>query len=233
MTDENKDSGQVAGQEGTTTPSSSANGDKQGSGFDATKLQSTLESLTKRLDEVDARSKSLQGEKDRGVKRTTDEVEKLKKQIAELEKYRKAGWDDDAAFEEMNFREEVRTLREQIANLQKASAGNGGVDAAKVVVEYGLDPNDPDVIAEITARKWDNPERMELEAARLAKKKQTKPKPTAADAPTSPAPPPPSSMTPQDIEKKAGELRELYKSPTKNRKAIEELEKLLDPHLPK
>lgn len=189
MTDTDLDSGQEAGTAGNTNQTGSEQkGDKQSS-FDAKSLQSTLESLVKRLDEVDARSKSLQGDKDRGVKKTNDEVEKLKNKIAELERYRKAGYDDDTAFEEMTFREEVRSLREQIATINKASAGNGGVDTAQVVSDAGLDPADPDVIAEITAKRWDNPDAAELAAFRLAKRKGKAIQPSEADKATPPSKP--------------------------------------------
>jgi len=167
--------------EHTNSAGSQETGDKQSS-FDATKLQSTLEALAKKLDEVDKRSASLQGDKDRGVNKATAEVEALKKKIAELEKYRKAGYDDDAALEEISFRESVREVKNQIAELKAVSAGNGAVDVAKVVSDHGLDVKDPEVIVEILSKKWDNPDLAELAVRRFKDKQAAKPEPSDADA---------------------------------------------------
>lgn len=217
------DSDQNDGTAENTNSAGSQTGDKQGSS-DAKSLQSALESLTKRLDEVDARSKALQGDKDRGVKKANEEVERLKGKIAELEKYRKAGYDDDTAFEEITFREDVRALREQIANLNKASAGNGAVDAAKVVENLGLSATDPDVVAEITARKWDNPDALELAARRLKDRKATSLQPSEADRPTPPAG---GAPTPKNKDEIAARIVELSKNYTYNAAEIDRLDKQL------
>jgi DNA repair exonuclease SbcCD ATPase subunit len=128
---------------------SQGKGDSSGS-FDASKLQSMVEALTRKLDEVDERSKSLQGDKDRGVNQTKDEVKELKRKIAEIEKLKKSGLDEDGAIEEHSFREEIRTVKDQLSKLvstQVVPTGNGEnlVDeVAKVFAEFGLDPNHPE-----------------------------------------------------------------------------------------
>lgn len=184
---EDLDSGQKSVDGGTTNPAGSqTGGDKQGS-FDAAKLQSALEAFTKRLDEVDARSKSLQGDKDRGVAKTTKEVDELKKKIAELEKFRKAGYDDETAWEEMSFRESVMSLKEQIAKLNSVPAGNGAVDVAKVFSELELPVN-----AETEALKlkhYASADEAYATAAKYLASQKSKPTPSAADAPTPQAQP--------------------------------------------
>lgn len=150
MAENDLDSGQPAGTSSTPTgESSQGKGDSSGS-FDAAKLQSTIESLSRKLDEVDARSKALQGDKDRGVNQTKDEVKELKRKIAEIEKLKKSGLDEDGAIEEHSFREEVRSVKDQLSKLtspQSATAGNGNGladEAAKVFAEYEISPNDPE-----------------------------------------------------------------------------------------
>lgn len=170
-----------------TGEGSTGKGDSGGS-FDAVELKSAIEALTKRLDEVDARSKSLQGDKDRAVTKTKNEVDELKRKIAEIEKLKKSGLNEEEALHELSFREEVRSIREQIGNLNQAqpsTTGNGNglsVDAAKVISEYGLDGNDPDVITNILSKKFDDERDLKFAALDLAYRR-TKNAPSAAAAP--------------------------------------------------
>lgn len=156
-----------------TGGSSEGKGDS-GSSFDAKALQASFEALTKRLDEVDARSKSLQGDKDRGIKKANDELNELKRKFAEIEKLKKSGLDEDTAFEELGFREEVRAVREGLSKLNPAQpqpAGNGAgvvVDSAEVIKKYDLEGNDPEVIEKIFRGNFKSPEEMELAALRIA-----------------------------------------------------------------
>ena len=106
MTENEKDSGSVGGNEGVPTPPISDQQNVQQSSDAAAKLQSTLDTLTKKLDEVDTRSRTLQSEKDRGVTKTRKEVEELKRQIAEYERLKGSGLEVDAAVEEVTFRDE-------------------------------------------------------------------------------------------------------------------------------
>lgn len=179
MTD-NLDSGQS-----TQTPASpnagglNGQGDKQSSGFDAAKLQSTIEALTRKLDEVDKRSASLQGDKDRAVTKTAKEVDDLKRKIAEIEKLKGSGLDSDAAIEEFSFREDVRAIKDQLSKLGQAPAtpaGNeqSGADAAKVVEQYGFTKEDVDAQA-LARLHGSDPEKLEGELAKLAFKRQRTP----------------------------------------------------------
>lgn len=167
--------------------SSSGQGDSGGS-FDAKSLQASFEALTKRLDEVDARSKALQGDKDRAVTKTKADVDELKRKFAEVEKMKKSGLDEDAAFEEVSFREEVRAVRDQLSKLNPAQpqpAGNGegkAVNAAEVIKKYALDGSDPEVIERIFRQDFSSPQELELAALKIAyqRAKPNEPNPAAA-----------------------------------------------------
>jgi hypothetical protein len=184
------DSDQVARTVDTNQPSSQNEGGKPGS-FDAKALQTAIDSIAKKVEEIDARSKSLQGDKDRSVVKTNKEVEELKRKFAEIEKFRKAGYDDDTAFEESDFRDAVRALKNQIATVSQAPAGNGVVDVAKVIAETGLDAQDPEVVASgIAGKQYASVLEAENAALRLKLQKATKPQPSDADRVSSPLSPP-------------------------------------------
>ena len=165
MTENQMDSGDPVG-----TPNQQGS-DSKGS-EEAAKLSLVLESLTKRLDEIDGRTKALQGEKDRGVNKTRKEVEQLKQQMAEIEKLKKAGYGEDEAFEELSFRKEISDVKEALksfGSVQTQTAGNGesaGVDVAKVFGERGLDLKDPQVALEAN-KKYASPQEAELAAYKL------------------------------------------------------------------
>lgn len=189
MASNDLDSNHTEGTPASPNTGSSAESGDSGGSFDASKLQTTIEALTKRLDEVDSRSKALQGDKDRGITKTKSEVEELKRKFAEIEKLKKTGLDEDAAFHEFSFREEVTSLREQLSKLnsaQPSTAGNGAgavVDKAKVIAEYGLDGNDPEVIAELISKNLNSPLEAENAALKLAYRR-AKPTPSSVAAST-------------------------------------------------
>ena len=151
-------------------------GDSSGS-VDALKLQSTIEALTKKLDEVDARSKALQSDKDRGITKTKSEVDDLKRKIAEIEKLKRSGLDEDGAIEELSFREEIRSIRDQLSKLNQAqpeTAGNGKSlveEVQSVFNEFGVDPNTPEAISLYNLKGTD----LVKGVAKLAIKNQSKP----------------------------------------------------------
>lgn len=211
------------------TGGSAGNGDSGGS-FDASKLQTTIEALTKRLDEVDSRSKALQSDKDRGITKTKSEVEELKRKFAEIEKLKKSGLDEDTAFEELSFRDEIRAVREQLKSLspaQPSTAGNGAgavADKAKVIADYGLDGNDPEVIAEIVGKNFNSQLEAENAALKLAYRR-AKPTPSSVAASTAVVGSTPQIQNEGEL---VTRLAQLQKEPTKNREAIKELEKKLN-----
>jgi hypothetical protein len=165
MTDNQMDSGDPVG---TPNPQ----GSDSDSSKEAAKLSSVLDSFAKKLEEIDGRTKALQGDKDRGVNKTRKEVEQLKQQMAEIERLKKAGFGEDEAFEELSFRQELSEVKEALKNFGSArtqTAGNGegeGVDVAKVFGERGLDLKDPQVALEVS-KKYGSPAEAELAAYKL------------------------------------------------------------------
>jgi hypothetical protein len=189
MADNDMDNGSTL--EGTPTSPTAGGSQGQGassSSFDAAKLQATLEALTKKVEEADARSRSLQGDKDRGVAKTRKEVDALKAQFAEIEKLTRDGMALDDAVEEYDFRSTVRELKTQLANLIPApnpTAGSGTVEAAnvaKVFADYGLDLKDPRVL-EVAQRGYKDPDALELAAFKLSKSLAASPTPNPAQNP--------------------------------------------------
>jgi len=221
------DSGQSNGTPASPNAGGSVgNGDSNGSN-DASKLQSTIEALTKKLDEVDARSKALQSDKDRGVNKTKEEVTELKRKIAEIEKLKKAGLDEDGAIEELSFRDEIRAVRQQLSQLnptptQPAGNGNGqAVDKAKTLQEYGLSENDPDVATELSGKVFNTALELENAALKIAYKRANKPQPDNSAAPAYQSGTP---NTPPNEDKIYSELAELSKNYTANKSKIEALQ---------
>lgn len=190
MADNDVDSGQPEGTAGSpNSAGSQGKGDSSGS-VDAQKLQTAIEALIKRQDEIDARTRALQGDKDRGVTKARQEVDDLKRKFAEIEKLKKSGLDEDTAFDELSFREDVRSLRQEISKLNPAqpqAAGNGeklAVDVAKVLADYQLDGNDPEVVEKVLKGNYSSPEQAELAALKLAYRRanSTTPSPAASTA---------------------------------------------------
>lgn len=228
MTDTNMDSDPQAGTPSTPSGGSSGGTGDSGGSIDAKALQASFEALTRRLDEVDARSKALQGDKDRGIKKTNEEVNELKRKFAEIEKLRKSGMDDDAAIEELTFRDEVRSLKDQLAKLNPAQpqpAGNGDrlvVDAAQVVKQYGLDGTDAEVIEKIFRQDFKSQQEVEFAALKIAyqRAKPNQPSPSAAPAQV-------GQPASNDSEATVSRLRDLQKNPIRNKVEIAKLEKEL------
>jgi len=189
MAENNQDSAAAQGQQADQNRQSSQTDGQQSSGFDAAKLQSTLEALTHKLDEVDARSRSLQGDKDRGDNQTRKEVDELKRQVAEYEKLKGTGLDPDAAVEEVTFRDDIRAVKDQLSKLTQTQvsanvAGNntsGAVEADKVIEEEKLDANSPEVVNIIASKDY-TPEGRELALRRLAARNKNKQPLSAASA---------------------------------------------------
>lgn len=228
MADNDMDSGLDIGTASSPNGAGSGGKSDSGSSLDAGKLQSAIEALTKQVAEVDSRTRALQGDKDRGVKKAEGEIDELRRKVAELEKLKKAGYDDDAAFAELSFREEVRAVKEGLSRNQPAPpdpAGNGtgkAVDLAKAIKEYGLDGNDPDVIAKVLNQSYGSQVEAELAAARLAFQRVTAPPPNPA-ASTATVGTPVSNNSSDVVAK----LTKLQKDPIRNRDEIKKLEKEL------
>lgn len=221
MTDE-LDSGLTDGTPSTPNEGGSQGKSDSGGSFDANPLQAAFDALARRVDEVDARSKSLQGDKDRGVKKHDAEISDLKRRFAEIEKLKKSGLDDDAAFEEHGFREDVRAVRERLNKLDPARpepVGNGArsAEAADVVKKYGLDAGDPEVIERVL-RVAQTAEQAELAALRIAYERTNRAPHSPAAAPAltgESAPSDPKDALAREYKQKIEALRQERPNPEK------------------
>lgn len=164
-----------SGTEGSQPEGSSGSG--SGGSFDPAKLQEAISGFSKRLEEIDQRTRSLQGDKDRAVNKTRAELEAIKKQLAEVERLKKLGLSEDEAMEELAYRQ-TRNVQPQAP----VPVGNETVKVDEVIAEYGLDPSNPEVKLAFE-KQFKSREEAELTAARLLK---PKPKPTPAQAPAQP-----------------------------------------------
>jgi hypothetical protein len=201
-----------------------------GGSFDAGKLQATLEKLATKLEEVDARSRSLQGEKDRGVAKTSKELETLKRQFAEIEKLTKGGLGLDEAVEELDFRETVKQLKTQIGQINPVPAqseGNGqsgAVDTAKVFGElFGADSLKDPALAPLLAKQYRNIEEAQAAAYKYHFEVSRQPNPTTSQSPSLAG-----TSVKTDVAAKIMRLQELQKRPTLYRDEINRLTKELD-----
>lgn len=229
MAENDVDSGSAVGTAGSPTPQDSTSGSASSGSFDAAQLQSLIEGFGRRIEEIDARTRSLQGDKDRGVNETKKEVKELKAKIAEYEKLKSKGLTPDDALDEMDFRSTVRQLQEQLGALKSVSAqsagnGAGGADQAAqaVINELKLDANSADVVS-ILSRGLD-PEKQELELRRLATRPRSQPSAaeSATIATTEIAAPN------KDTAALIAKVGELQLSPTKNKAELQKLYAELD-----
>lgn len=230
MADTDLDGGLTNGTPASPNAGGSEGQGDSGNSFDASKLQTTIESLMKRLDEVDARSKALQGDKDRAVNKASAEIDDLKRKFAEIEKLKKAGLNEDDAFTELKFRDEIREVREKLSSInpaQPSPAGNGNglaVEQAKVLSEYGLDGNDPEVIEKVLKQPWKSPAELENLALKVAYKRATSSPPSPAASTSVQGVPAGMSDTASLVQK----LGEMQRTPSKYRKEIAEITAKLD-----
>lgn len=167
--------------EGTTQ--GSKDGGQPGS-IDAVQLQSLIEGLSNRLAEVDARTKALQGDKDRSVQQTKREVSELRTKIDEIERLKGTGLGLDAAIEEVNFRDEVRSLKQKLADYTPANEA-----AANIARKLNLDPNSAEFTA-LSARFTD-PVELAMEAGKLSGSRASVPNGAGVAPLPNNAPPPP------------------------------------------
>ena len=229
MAENDLDSGSASGTTGTPNPETSAR-QAQDNSSDAAKLQTAIDKLNQRLDEVDTRARTVQGEKDKTLKRTSDEVNELRRKFAEIEKLKKSGLDDETAFEELSFRDDVRNLRAEISKLNPAQPQTPGkgesaaVDVAKVISDYQLDGNDPEVIAEVLSKKFASPLEAENAALKLAYRRANPTPPTLGAAATLQGKPAAPSENEDAI---YAQIADLSKNRSLNRDKIAALKKRL------
>jgi len=155
MTDENLDSGQGPADGGQPSSQVAGNGDKRSSGS-ATPEQDVL---GERLTRMEKMISSLQGDKDRSVKRVEGEVGELRKTFGELQSLIKGGLSEDEAFEKLegkradaDFRDAVFEIRNALKNGSFSARAGGAKEQPSVIAQYGLDANDPEVIANVLSQ---------------------------------------------------------------------------------
>lgn len=158
---------------------SGTQGDKQPS-FDAAKLQSSIDALIGKVDELDARTNGLQSVKDK----TTKEISGLKNQIAEYEKLKeKLG--PEGALDQMELRQTLDEIKNQLSqSVSTPSGGNGQggvVNAAQAVRDAGLDMNDPQV-ALLATKQYESEAEVNAAIVGHLKAKRNAPNPTQAQA---------------------------------------------------
>ena len=149
MADNELDSGLVGGNDAEpTAPISSEKGDELSSGG----AEQMLATFAKKLDEIDARTRALQGDKDRGIKKVEGD---LRKMLGDYEGL-KERLGPDGAVEQLELRQQLSAIQEQLSGLgaspsPQATGGSvsGVFDTAKAIEELtarGLDANSPDFI---------------------------------------------------------------------------------------
>lgn len=226
MTDENLESNSPEGIAGSPNPNNSQGQSvQQSSGFDAEAMLKQLEPLIE---------KKVQSVKDRRIAELEKTVSGFQpvlerfKGIVPDEKLREI--QKDLEFEDMKRRVygENPTSASEVGSQKSAAA----VTAESVLLKAGVTANDPAIA------KWiqENGTEDLVSLAVFAGKQSTlaTQKPDASVAPvmdnsktTS------TSLSKDEVERKSGELRNMYKSPSKYREQIKALEKELDPYLPK
>jgi hypothetical protein len=228
MSEANLDTG---GTETTPKVPDSKTGD---SGFDAAKLQSSLEALSSKVDAFAKTVSTIQSGKDHAVQDVRKEVGELRTLIKDYEGL-KSKLGEDGAIDQLELKQTLTTIQTQIAQLTgqipAKAAGNGGGGAeevARIMGEYGLSSNDP-AVAPLYEMRGDA---LKAAAADMAfrKAKQTPPDISAAGSINSSGAG--TGLNSQDVEKMAGELKVLYRNPDKNKKKIKEYENMLEPYLP-
>jgi len=150
MADDVLDGGQAVGTNQDANPGGSdGNGVQQLSNV-ATQLQASLDTLTSKVGELDARTRTLQGDKDKGVQKALNEVGDLRSKIADYENL-KERLGADGAVEQIAMRDTLRAIQAQLEGSQPVSTqpvGNevsGAVNMANAVETLQamkLDAND-------------------------------------------------------------------------------------------
>jgi len=170
--------------------------------FDAAKLQETLDALTSKITELEARTNGLQRQKDK-------KISSLKAQIAEYKELEKR-LGPEGAMEQIELKQTLAQMNQTLEQLQKGSVStqslgtgvSGAVDAAQVinVDELGWDKNDPQV-ALLAQKNFSSAAERDAAIVNHLKAKKSAPSPTAAQAPAETGAPPP----PKDLDERTNE----------------------------
>ena len=227
MSDETLDGGSPNG----GTPTSPNAGGSQGQSVSGSSgnAQTPQTEIEKKLAYLETQYNALKSEKDRGVSRVEKRVDDFEKKFDEVQKLISRGYSRDEAFEQIQLKETVESLKSQIqqgTSVQTGNAGNGNgsaVDRAKTLQQYGLSENDPDVAAELNGKAFASEIELENAALKIAFKRANRPQPDASAAPVAQGAP----VTVGSNAESVARLEKLQQDPIRNRKEIAEIEKAL------
>lgn len=182
MPDETLDSGNANGGTPAQPNAGGSQGQSDSNSSSASPSQSDLE---KRLAYLETQYNALKSEKDRGISKVEKKVDSFEKKFAEVQLLMKErGISQDEALDRIRLRDEIDDLKAQIGGSTAARPSPVGnvageaADKAKVLAQYGLNENDPDVAAALQSESD-----VEKAALRVAfKRSQKQPDPAAAPA---------------------------------------------------
>lgn len=179
MTDNQMDGGSADGTATDANGGASENQSDKHPSFDAAMLQEGFDAINKNIQTLQSRVDGLQGQKDK-------KISGLEGKIAEYENLVERTGSKEGAIAQMNLQEQLSEMNSALQELRGSAStptpgnGQGGaVNAANVVLEYGLDPKDPQ-LATIVNGKYQSSDEVELAVARYIKAQQKAPSPTPA-----------------------------------------------------
>lgn len=177
--------------------------------------------------------RGLQSRQDKSQTEQTRFMAELKEQLAKglsIEEAEKAVNENQKAREKdellIQIAQKVGVLPSVSQTQTTGNSATETVDVAKVVQEYGLDGNDPEVISSLLSKNFNSPMEVELAAARILRNRvnPSTPSPVASTAVSSGSSVQPTNSTPALTAK----LEELQKNPTKNWREIKKITAVLD-----
>ena len=230
MAEQNLESDQLEGSEGTTNSDASQNvGDKPTSTFNAEELLNKMRDTIK--EEVGRATQSTKDKRFSEIEKKLGDFQPVLERFKDLvspEKLKEI--ERDLLFEDMKQRVYGQTG-------ETVSAGNAqapAVNAAQVFIDEGLDPNDSRVALALNGKTFASNQEAQIAALRLSVAMKNSPTPTDAQSATLPGGAPHNSnLSTSDVDTKSAQLTNLYSNPTVNAKLIAALEEELEPYLPK
>ena len=179
------------------SPSQSVSSEQGGSIKDSDQLSKLLKAeIAEALKPVLSEVRGVQGRQDKDRTAFREFMDEFKKQKAKGLSDDQAEVAAESSIKERTEAQSDKALLRQIAEkvLGASPAGNGVTASANVVEvlnQFNLDANDPDVIANVLSQS--DPDKAELAASRLARKRANPPSASAA-SPVAGTPPPPANL---------------------------------------
>lgn len=171
--------------EGNSTPEGGGAPTQPSSG-QGQPLDGNVAELVRRLGAAEAEINALKGGKDKAVDRMEAAVKPLIEKLApylsdadnqKLQEATRAAVLDDIVRERLGQPQPANPSQAMVAQRTVS------VDVSGLATQYGLDPSDPAVSAQMQRLDLSDPDKTELEIARMAKAKKSQPSPTAAQQP--------------------------------------------------